>query len=1187
MELSCLVTNRKLNKNKKFPAYLSLLEFISIIFKPANSRIICVKTNNHFILICFLIIFYGLTITAQEGSPFITDFTSADESLTENYSICHDKDGVLIIANRKGILSFDAQEWKLIKTPELPLVVASEPNSNLVFVGCRNNIGFLRKNLLGEYEYISLGGKGAGNVSQIAFANHNIYFLSPTTISRVNLHYFKEVHTWKSKTGNLFNSLLVFKDRLLVDISGAGLQTPEDNGMQPFLANFSLNGTIIFSLPFDDNTLLIGASDNKCYLFNGTTVKNFQLQDQQYLSDGVMNDGKILDANKVVISTLGAGCMVFELKTGKTIFMVNYQTGLPDDEIYALGTDRNHGIWLAHNRGLSRIDAEIPVKNFTTYKGLSGNLLSLEFLKGKLFVGTSNGVYYLDKKKDFIEYVVKKPQSENTIKPVYQSGQKPDDEKPQNKEIKKGFFGRIFSKKQKNSEEEASNNQTNSKDIKSKSSLWNIITGNEVQTIQKKTYNISSITHIFTKVPGFEHKCKQLLELNNKLIAITISGVYEVSETLAKPILPNVEASFAYTIPTENSIYICTNNGIKVAVNSNGNWQISSFPVANGEPVFSFAKDVFENYWIGTESKVYKVKFKKDGTIKDEKVFSFASEYRERVIVRLSNKKPIFFLSTGIYSIFNDSIQPNLTLSKYVGTDTKYFFTQQDFSWIRNNNKWISISSNAEPDSVAPNYLNLFDNINQIYSDNNTNLWIINNNEGLSKIDQKGIADYKSDFSAFINRFTGTSGETFSLYGVELNKSNHSLKIHISAPYFIKPYSNQYQYKIKGLMNDWNDWSSNPEIDLVLAKSGKYEIVVRAKSIFGKISNEQTLTFVIRKPFYAQWWFILLCIFAVIYIIYFIIKFRERNLQKEKEILEQKVKERTRQIEEQKEQIELQYNALSIQNEKITKQKEEIEIQRNKISYQNREIKDSIYYAKHLQTSVMPDNAEIESLLSNYFVMFRPKDIVSGDFYWAAKKDGKVIVAVADCTGHGVPGGFLSMLGISTLNEISAIDKDFKANELLNLLKARMKNTLIKKGHSDEETKDGMDIALCILDTKTKKIQYAGANNPLYLIRNKELIEYKPDKMPIGTFIAEKESFTNNEIVLKTNDMIYLFSDGYKDQLGGPQAKRIKSSGFRQLLTNIHDKTMKKQNEELEKFFDEWRGEHEQVDDILIFGIRI
>ncbi len=1143
-------------------------------------------------LLPLLLLTQKIHVNAQEGSPYQTDFISTDESLNENYSLCTDIDGVLITTNRKGILTFDAVEWKLIKTPELPLIVKFNPKSNIVFVGCRNNIGYLKKNKFGDYEYISIAEKDVGNVIQISFAKDYIYFLSPSFLTRINAGDFKDIHYWKGKTGSPFVSLLILKNKTFIDVLGAGLQTPESQGFRPYILNFPLNNKIIFSLPYDENTLLIGASDNKCYLFDGKILKNFQLQDQQYITDGIINGGCILDNNKVIISTIGAGCLVFELKTGKTIFTLNYQTGLPDDEIFALGTDRNHGIWLAHNYGLTRVDAELPVKNFTTFKGLNGNLQALEFKNGKLFIGTSNGVYFLNKKKDYVEYTVKQTNTKVEAKAdIKKENTQPTlEQKTPAKESKKGFLGGLFSKKNKG-KDNATQAQPEVKEENQKQSIWNIFrkseTAAEKQPLQNKVYRISSVSHFYSKVPGLDHKCKHLFTFNDKLLAVTISGLYEITEDKITPVIPNIEANYVFAVPAEKSVYVCTDKGITIVSQLNNTWKTSNFPLPNSEPVYSFAKDMFDNYWIGSENKVYKAKLKKDGSLKEIKNFLFSSEYRERVIVRISNKKPLFFLSSGVYSIFKDSIQPNVNFTNYIGTNTKYYFTQQEYTWIRNNNKWIHLSANSEPDSIMPSYLSLFDNVNQIYSDNNSNLWIINNNEYIFKVDQKGIADYKSDFSAFIKRFSGISGETFSLYGVELSKSNHSIKIQICAPYFIKPNSNQYQYTIKGLTKDWNEWSSNPEIDLFLPKSGKYEVRFRAKNIFGKISNEKTLTFKIKRAFYETWWFYSLCVLFGLFIIYIIIKFRERNLQREKEILEEKVRERTQQIAEQKEKIETQYNALEIQNEKITNQKEEIEIQRNKIAGQNREIKDSILYAKRIQTAVMPDHTSIGNLLPDYFVLFRPKDIVSGDFYWITKKGNKVIIAAADCTGHGVPGGFLSMLGISLLNEISVIDKNFKANEILNHLKAHLKSTLIKEGHSEEETKDGMDIALCIIDQKNNTLQYSGANNPLYLIRNKELVEYNADKMPIGTFIGEKDSFTNIEIDLQPADIFYLFSDGFKDQLGGPQIKRLKSKNFRNLLLDGHDKPMQKQKELLEQYFDGWRGENEQTDDIMIIGIKI
>jgi serine phosphatase RsbU (regulator of sigma subunit) len=1152
---------------------------------------------------CFIVVFTISQFTnAQEGSPFQTNFIPDDESLTENYSICNDKDGVLIIANRKGILTFDAEDWKLIQTPELPIVVSFDPKSQIVFVGCRNSLGYLNKNYFGDYEYIKLSDNQVGAIIQIAYAGNYVYFMSPTYITRINTKNFKDILQWKASEKTPFQTLIPLKNQVLVDIAGIGLESTDDKVLKPFLNDFSLSGKVLFALNYDESSVLLGATDNKCYLFNGVTVKPFILQDQQYISDGSIVDAKNLDNDKIVISTVGAGCLVFDRKTGKTVFTANYQTGLPDDEIFALATDKNHGVWLAHSYGLTRIDAGIPVKNFSYYKGLSGNLQSIEFLNGKLFIGSSNGVYYLDKKKDYVEYTIKEPQKTETSALPAKKTEQHDvskevskSEQAQPKEQKRGFFGRLFSRKSKNDETVAKEEEKSTgseEESAPKTSIWNILGVNkakesqsERQDLQHKVYKISSITHVYNKIPNFEHKCKQLLLFNGKLIAVSVVGIYEINEFKATLMLPNVEVNYIYAEPQTNTLYLCTKTGVLKETINKGKWNETEFPGLKKEPVYSFARDIFENYWIGAESKTYRIKLKKDGSLKESKTFLFNVDSRERVIVRIINKKPAFFLSSGIYSIFNDSVQMNLPLSHYVGTNTKYFFPQQDNTFIRNGQDWISLSASNGIDSIVPTYLNLFDKINTIYKDNTSNLWLINDNSTIYKVDQKGIEHYSSDFNAFIKHFSGASNVPFSLYGVELDKKNHQVKIYISAPFYVRPNSNQFQYKIGD--QEWSEWSSQPYFGIYLANSGKYEIHVRAKNIFGKISEEKILRFSIKKPFYETFWFYLLCVIALVYLIYLFIKFRERNLLHEKEVLEQKVKERTKQIEEQKEEIEAQRDNLAEKNEQILIQKEAIIIQSDKIALQNREIKDSIRYAKRLQTAVLPDNDIISSLLSDYFVLFKPKDIVSGDFYWVNSKNDKVIAVAADCTGHGVPGGFLSMLGVSLLNEISAIDKDFKANEILNLLRVRLKSTLIKEGHDQNETKDGMDIALVIIDKKQMKVQYAGANNPLYLIRNKEIIEYNADKMPVGSFIAEKESFTNNEIDIQHDDQLFMFSDGFRDQLGGPNEKRIKSPGLRKLLLEVNENPMRKQKELIDKFFEDWKGDYEQVDDILIFGIKI
>ncbi|MCK4664420.1 MAG: tetratricopeptide repeat protein [Bacteroidales bacterium] len=270
------------------------------------------------------------------------------------------------------------------------------------------------------------------------------------------------------------------------------------------------------------------------------------------------------------------------------------------------------------------------------------------------------------------------------------------------------------------------------------------------------------------------------------------------------------------------------------------------------------------------------------------------------------------------------------------------------------------------------------------------------------------------------------------------------------------------------------------------------------------------------------------------------------------------------------------------------KQKDNIllEEQNEKIEEQKQSITDSIQYASRIQKAVVPSEERANEILPEHFILWRPRDIVSGDFWWMTQKENKVILVAADCTGHGVPGAFMSMLGVSFLNEIVNQQDIITANVILNQLRTSVKTTLKQKG-AEGEAKDGMDIALVVLDVPNMKLQFSGAYNPLYLYRNSELIETKADKNPIGIFIKEKDSFTNHEIELQKGDTFYIFSDGFIDQFGGEKGGKFKTKNFKALLQNMQDKPMKEQGEILDRTVDEWRGDIEQIDDIIILGVRI
>ncbi|MCT4590689.1 MAG: SpoIIE family protein phosphatase [Carboxylicivirga sp.] len=282
---------------------------------------------------------------------------------------------------------------------------------------------------------------------------------------------------------------------------------------------------------------------------------------------------------------------------------------------------------------------------------------------------------------------------------------------------------------------------------------------------------------------------------------------------------------------------------------------------------------------------------------------------------------------------------------------------------------------------------------------------------------------------------------------------------------------------------------------------------------------------------------------------------------------------------------------ISRRHENLIEQKNiEITNQRDEIAIKNQEITDSINYAQKIQNAVLPDQNLLDSFLSESFVFYRPKDIVSGDFYWFAKVDNNFVIVAADCTGHGVPGALMSMLSISLLNELISRKKLCTASEILNELRNELKTALGQKG-DDYEFQDGIDLALCVINDDKTKVQFAGAYNPLYVVSKEandqcEIKEYKGDRMPIGVHPKDQVSFTNREIDLKKDDSLYIFSDGFISQFGGETGGKYKSKRLKELLLSVQDKSMLEQQELITEEFMRWKGSNEQVDDILLIGFK-
>jgi serine phosphatase RsbU (regulator of sigma subunit) len=389
-----------------------------------------------------------------------------------------------------------------------------------------------------------------------------------------------------------------------------------------------------------------------------------------------------------------------------------------------------------------------------------------------------------------------------------------------------------------------------------------------------------------------------------------------------------------------------------------------------------------------------------------------------------------------------------------------------------------------------------------------------------------------------------------------------------------------FRYNLLGLYGGWSKLSTKNEVSYFNLAPGKYTFIAQSYENAAFTSQKQ---FEFQISDYTNNNIFIYIFYLLFYTLligaYF--SFRTARLKRTQKLLEQTVKERTAEI---------------------VLQKDEISLQKHIVEEKHREISDSINYAKRIQSALLTSQEYWDSISPDNFVIWRPKDVVSGDFHWAyqitignkhlmTSKEIAVFCA-ADCTGHGVPGAFMSMLGMSFLNEIVIENVNLKPADILNKLRKKIISALEHGSTGQIEQKDGMDMALCVWHKESNILEYAGANNPVWIIRPikdtraHEIIELKTNRMPVGYHYDAKD-FNDFIFQLQQGDAIYLFTDGIVDQFGGPDGKKYKSKKFKEMLLSIQHLSMKDQSLMINKEFNDWRGKHEQIDDLCLIGVKV
>lgn len=462
---------------------------------------------------------------------------------------------------------------------------------------------------------------------------------------------------------------------------------------------------------------------------------------------------------------------------------------------------------------------------------------------------------------------------------------------------------------------------------------------------------------------------------------------------------------------------------------------------------------------------------------------------------------------------------------------------------------------------------------NAFYRDQEDNIWC-GTASGLTKIQTRFLKVNINPAIININRLRVNLEDRPLKQDANFEYNYNSILIDYKAICISDASKVEYKVRLLGAETEWQPNTKQTYANFPALPAGDYVFEVKAKNNSGIWSeNPQQYRFTILPPFWQTIWFYSIVVVVLVVSVVIFVKIRERKLLVEKAELEQKVHDRT----------------------------VEVRMKNQLLAKKNKDITDSINYARRIQRAIMPPETKMQELLKSSFIFYRPKDIVSGDFHWNTYHNGKLIIAAADCTGHGVPGAFMSMISISSLNKIVKEKQIGDPARILDNMRYDIVNDLKQSG--EMQTKDGLDIALISIDADNKIVDYAGAYNSLYIVKNMpidqtklnynfnftvyndKIIEIKADRMPIGISDRMESNFTTKRIQLESDDRIYITTDGYIDQFGGEKGKKFMSKRFKDLLINLPNIDGDKAIEMLDNEFITWRGDHDQIDDVLVIGI--
>ena len=1105
--------------------------------------------KNLFIVLAFFLQL-PLLVNSQvknKGIPFIINYSRDDyKAAKQNWSVVQDKRGVMYFGNTMGVLEFDGQNWRLIPVRNNSLARSlAIDQTGRIYVGARKEFGYLKPDSIGRLAYVSLVDKISDendrnskfDIGQILFSGKQVFFVG----RGIMFKYENE----KVEVINNKNILQAFEidNRIFVKEQNKGI-TELINGEFKLIPGGDLLKNYSFRavLPYNNKFLFVTLSDG-LFLFDDEKTKKLDVPIDGFLKGKKIITAIELENGEYVFGMFSNGLLITD-KQFKPIQHINTKTGLQNNQVFSIFMDNRSNIWLGLANGISEILTSLPVSLFNENYGLSGTVSSSKIYKDRLYIGTSRGVFskkWLDFENHF--------DVKNQFQMMGEPAQVFNIDTGNNKILIAHALGiRTAS-------------ETKQKDLK----------------LEKTTY------YRFLSIYG-----EPTLE-----IVGTKKGLILLEFKIEKRVLPRFKNFKEYKEWKKNNkkkdgkwVFKQTIKGFNescrhIQIDENNHIWYSGKDKGIAKLTLNELYDSVSVKWYAEEKGI--------PNLSGNQVFKIGNKILAGTEIGLYNYNPeldIFEKDSVFNEILGTEVRIDLFIEDQIGN---IWFKQR--RKLKNSETDVYELGELIKQDDGSYYLNktpfykLKDNVYSVSFLNNNEI-IIGAGKGFVHYDTRIQKDHYQPYYALLREVRFVSNDSIIFDGTNMDsigitslyqKENqikqipfnlNDIRFSFSAPYYDEPDKIKFKFFLEGNDESWSDWKKENYKEYSNLREGDYTFHVIAKNIYEVESVEAIYKFTIIPPWFRTVWAFVLYVIGLAVIILGIVRLSVRRLRKQKEHLEMVVKERTAEINQAKEEIEATNEMLQESNDQI--------------NAKNKSITASITYAKRIQDAMLPIKDRISQSLDRYFILLKPRDIVSGDFYWFAERNGKTIIAAVDCTGHGVPGAFMSMIGSEILTTI--VNQGITQPSII----LDMKNDYVQKALKQDQTdnQDGMDMTICTIDKEKKIVEFAGAKNPLIYIQKGELFQIKGDKQSIGGRKTTRDKpFVNYEISYAEHEtFFYTFSDGYPDQFGGPKDRKFMVKKMRELFMELYTKSMREQEKILDYTIESWMKDTEQTDDIIVLG---